>query len=54
VFETTDALAAHLRAGVFDLERVDAFRATSFEVADGQATPRFVDRIVTPALDRRG
>jgi len=54
VFETTDELAAHLRAGVFDLERVDAFRATSFEVADGRATPRFVDRIVTPALDRRG
>jgi CDP-ribitol ribitolphosphotransferase len=52
VFETTEALAQHLRAGVFDLARVEAFRATAFEVADGHATERFVDHIVVPALTR--
>jgi CDP-ribitol ribitolphosphotransferase len=52
VFETTEALAEHLRAGVFDLARVEAFRATAFEVADGHATERFVDHIVVPALAR--
>jgi CDP-ribitol ribitolphosphotransferase len=50
VFETTEELAAWLRAGDFDLERVARFRAESFEVADGHATERFVDRIVVPAL----
>jgi len=50
VFETTEALAAWLRAGEFDLERVARFRADSFEVADGHATERFVDEIVIPAL----
>ena len=51
VFEDSGALAAWLRAGDFDLERVGRFRAASFEVADGQATRRFVDEIVLPALD---
>lgn len=50
VFETTEDLARWLRAGVFDLERVARFRAESFEVADGHASERFVDRIVLPAL----
>jgi CDP-ribitol ribitolphosphotransferase len=50
VFETTEELAAWLRAGQFDLDRVERFRADSFEVADGHATERFVDRIVVPAL----
>jgi CDP-glycerol glycerophosphotransferase (TagB/SpsB family) len=50
VFETTEELGAWLRAGVFDLDRVEAFRAESFEVADGHASERFVDRIVVPAL----
>jgi CDP-ribitol ribitolphosphotransferase len=50
VFETTEELAAYLRAGSFDLERVARFRAASFDVADGHATERFVDRIVIPAL----
>jgi teichoic acid ribitol-phosphate primase len=50
VFETTDELASWLRAGVFDLDRVARFRAESFEVADGHASERFVDRIVVPAL----
>ncbi len=50
VFETTEAVAAYLRAGTFDLERVLAFKAESFEVADGHASERFVDQVVLPAL----
>lgn len=50
VFETTDALAAHLRAGAFDLDRVRRFRDESFDVADGRSTARFVDEEVVPAL----
>jgi CDP-glycerol glycerophosphotransferase (TagB/SpsB family) len=50
VFETTAELAQWIRAGTFDLDRVARFRAESFEVADGHATERFVDRIVLPAL----
>lgn len=50
VFDTTAQLAAWLRAGEFDLERVARFRDDSFEVADGHATERFVDQIVLPAL----
>lgn len=52
IFESTEALAAWLRAAEFDLERVRRFRDESFEVADGHATERFVDRIVLPALRR--
>jgi CDP-ribitol ribitolphosphotransferase len=47
---TTAELAAVLRAGVFDLERVAAFRRASFDVADGRATVRVVDRVILPAL----
>jgi teichoic acid ribitol-phosphate primase len=50
VFETTDELAAYLRAGRFDLERVAAFREASFDVADGHATDRLVDELLIPAL----
>lgn len=50
IFETTRELAAWLRAGEFDLERVARFRDESFEIADGHATERFVDEIVLPAL----
>ena len=50
VFETTDELADWLRAGEFDLDRVERFRAESFDVADGRATERFVDQLVEPAL----
>jgi CDP-glycerol glycerophosphotransferase (TagB/SpsB family) len=50
VFEATAPLADHLRAGRFDLERVAAFGAASFDVADGHSTERFVDRIVLPSL----
>jgi teichoic acid ribitol-phosphate primase len=50
VFETTDDLAAHLRSGAWEPEQVKAFAATWFDVADGHASERFVDRIVLPAL----
>lgn len=49
-FETTAELAAWLRNGSFDLDRIRAFAAASFDVADGQATARFVDAVVKPAL----
>ena len=50
VFETTADVTRYLRAGEFDLDRVRRFKAESFEVADGHASERFVDRIVIPAL----
>jgi CDP-ribitol ribitolphosphotransferase len=50
VFGTTEALAAYLRSGDFDLERVQQFAATWFDVADGHASERFVDQILLPAL----
>jgi CDP-glycerol glycerophosphotransferase (TagB/SpsB family) len=49
-FETTAELGAFLRAGFFDLERVRQFAAESFDVADGQATQRFVEEVVLYAL----
>jgi CDP-glycerol glycerophosphotransferase (TagB/SpsB family) len=49
-FDTTPDLGAWLRAGAFDLERVRAFAAESFDVADGGATRRFLDEVVRPAL----
>lgn len=51
VFTTTDEVAAYLRAGTADLERIDAFRAWGFDAADGHATERFLDWVVRPALD---
>jgi CDP-ribitol ribitolphosphotransferase len=53
IFERTDALAAFIREGAFDLERVDRFARASFDVADGHASERFVDRILVPALAGR-
>ena len=50
VFEDTAGLAAWLRAGDFDLERVARFRDQSFDVADGRATERFIERVVLPAI----
>jgi CDP-ribitol ribitolphosphotransferase len=50
VVDTTDEVAAAIRANRFDLERVAAFRRDSFEIADGHATERFLQRIVEPAL----
>ncbi len=50
IFTDTAALAAHLRAGQDDLERVRRFAAESFDVADGNATARFVTEVVDRAL----
>ncbi|HEY3522543.1 MAG TPA: CDP-glycerol glycerophosphotransferase family protein, partial [Candidatus Limnocylindrales bacterium] len=50
VLETPDAVAAWLRSGAADMERVQAFATRWFTVADGHATERFVDRVVEPAL----
>jgi CDP-glycerol glycerophosphotransferase (TagB/SpsB family) len=53
IVATTAELAALLRAGVFDLDRVEAFRRASFDAADGRASTRVVDRIILPALGGR-
>jgi CDP-ribitol ribitolphosphotransferase len=50
VFTTTADLAAAIRANAFDLERVRAFAAASFDVVDGRATTRIVDEVIVPAL----
>jgi CDP-ribitol ribitolphosphotransferase len=50
VFADTAALAAWIRAGDFDLERVRRFARESFQVADGHASERLVDRVILPAL----
>jgi CDP-glycerol glycerophosphotransferase (TagB/SpsB family) len=50
VFESTEGLAAWLRAGAFDVDAVRRFKADSFDVADGRATPRFIEQVVLPAL----
>lgn len=54
IFETSGELAAYLRAGQFDLERVDRFRVASFDVADGRSTERVTDELVIPSLTRVG
>jgi teichoic acid ribitol-phosphate primase len=51
VYETTEDVAAYLRAGAFDRDRLAAFRTWAWDVADGHATDRFLDEIVLPALD---
>lgn len=51
VVETSEEVADLLRSGAVDLARIDAFRDWAFEVADGHATERFLERIVRPALD---
>ncbi|HEU4671363.1 MAG TPA: CDP-glycerol glycerophosphotransferase family protein [Candidatus Limnocylindrales bacterium] len=50
VLATTEAVAAWLRAGEVDEAAIIAFARRWFTVADGQATVRFVDRVVEPAL----
>ncbi len=50
VFATTADLAAHLVSGAFDVERTRAFARRWFDVADGNAAARFVERVVRPAL----
>jgi CDP-glycerol glycerophosphotransferase (TagB/SpsB family) len=53
IFDTTDGLAAAIAAGGHDLDRVRAFANASFDVTDGRATQRLVDRVLLPALDGR-
>jgi CDP-ribitol ribitolphosphotransferase len=50
VFDSTEPIADYLRAGTVDLERIDAFRTWAFDVADGHATERFIDRVVRAGL----
>lgn len=50
VVETTEAVADYVRSGAVDHDRIDAFRAWAYDVADGRATERFLERIVRPAL----
>ena len=50
IVETTAELAAYVQAGDFDAESSRAFARASFDVADGHASERFVDRVVLPAL----
>ena len=49
LFNTTE-LAAWIRDGAHDPERVRAFARESFEIADGHASERLVDRVILPAL----
>lgn len=50
IVDTTEELAALIRANAFDLERVAAFRDASFDVPPGGASARLVDRVILPAL----
>jgi CDP-ribitol ribitolphosphotransferase len=50
VFATTAELAAAIRADAFDLARVRAFAAASFDVVDGRSTARIVDELLLPAM----
>ena len=50
IFATTEELGAWIAAGDLDPARSVAFAGTSFDVADGHASERFVDRVVLPAL----
>jgi len=51
IFDTTEDLAACIREGTFDLDRVRAFAAGSFDVSDGHATPRLIDRVLIPGVE---
>ena len=50
IVDTTEELAEVIRAGVWDLERVRAFGARSWDVPAGGATRRLVDAVLLPAL----
>lgn len=54
IFDTTQALAAYLRAGAFDTDRVERFRRASFDVADGGSATRVTDELILPSLTRAG
>lgn len=51
VFTDSAELAAYVRAGAFDLDRVRRFASESFDAADGLATRRFTDEVVRPTVD---
>jgi CDP-ribitol ribitolphosphotransferase len=50
IFETTEGVAGYLRAGRFDLARVERFRDASFDIADGRSTARVTDELIVPSL----
>ena len=50
IFTTTEELGTWIAAGDLDAARSIAFAGTSFDVADGRASERFVDEVVVPAL----
>lgn len=54
VFTTSEQVADYVAGGEFDIARVRDFRTTSFDVADGHASERFVDRLVAPELSPAG
>jgi CDP-glycerol glycerophosphotransferase (TagB/SpsB family) len=54
IFETSAELAAYLRAGVFDIDRVERFREESFDVADGHSATYVTDELILPSLTRAG
>ena len=49
-FDSTDKIAAWIKAGEFDGRAARAFALRWLDVADGQAAKRFVDRLVLPGL----
>ncbi len=53
IVDTTEELAALIRADAFDLARVEAFARASFDLPAGGATRRLVDLVLLPALAGR-
>jgi len=51
VYETTADVAECIAQGGFDLERIRRFKAQAFDVADGQASWRFVEELVMPSAE---
>jgi CDP-ribitol ribitolphosphotransferase len=50
ILASSKDLAAYLRVGTFDIDRVRRFAGESFDVADGRATERFVTEVVGAAI----
>jgi CDP-ribitol ribitolphosphotransferase len=50
IVDSTEELAALIRADAFDLEQVRAFAAASFDVPAGGASRRLVEEVIVPAL----
>jgi CDP-ribitol ribitolphosphotransferase len=53
ICQTSAEVADHLASGELDLQRVRRFAAASFDVVDGRATQRLVDRVLLPGLEGR-